>query len=98
LTPRLKQKLAFECLGGLVDKFFYFFNDVGSGMKADDVFIRKVITSFFSSIHFPNETIKQPGEGFESLFLIQKGKVLVSDLFHRFHITTLNDGSYFGDY
>ena len=61
LPPKLKQKLAFTCLEDLIKKFFYFFHDVHSGLKADDVMIRKIITSFSSSMHFPNETIKYPG-------------------------------------
>ena len=67
-------------------------------MKADDVFVRKIITKFNSSMHYPNEQIKCPGEKFESLFFIAKGKILIADLFNRFFITTLSEGSYFGDY
>jgi len=29
---------------------------------------------------------------------VQSGQVLVADLFHRFYITALSSGSYFGDY
>jgi len=45
LTPRLKNKLVFELLGQYYKKFHFFFHDIQTRVSADDIFIRKVLTS-----------------------------------------------------
>jgi len=61
LTPRLKMNLTFECLHDHYLKFYSFFNDLETGFKADRVFVRKIITNFFSSMHYAGEDLYEPG-------------------------------------
>ena len=60
--------------------------------------MRMILTSLNSKIFFPGQTITEAGSYFNELCFIQKGKVIVLDLFSRFNITTLVEGSWFGDY
>ena len=60
--------------------------------------MRKIMTSLNSKVFFPGQTIVHAGSYFNELCFIQKGKVIVMDLFSRFNITTLVKGSFFGDY
>ena len=98
LTPRLKMNLTFECLRKMYTDFKFFFNDIQTGVRADKVFVRKILTNFFSSMHTPGDDLISAGQNMQCLCFIQKGSVLVSDLFNRFYITSLSKGSYFGDY
>lgn len=50
--------------------FYSFFNDVETGFKADRVFVRKVITNFYSSMHYSGEDLYEPGSTFESLCFV----------------------------
>ena len=97
LTPKLKIKLTLTCLDSLHKKFYFFFNDITTGMSADQSLITKILINMFSCLYFPGEPIVKPGQFFENLCFVQKGKVLVVDLFHRFYISHLPSGSYFGD-
>lgn len=97
LKPRLRFKLVCE----LFDRFRRDFNHLFTFQSTDvgNEFISFFITSCYSRLYVPGQTIVHRGENFSELNMICKGKVIVSlrkKYEHEFFI--LYSTNYFGDY
>ena len=98
MPPSIKNKLIDQVLQKQKHKFSFFFDDYYLGVKADKIFVRKVLSKLNLRIHNQGDYVMQPGRSFECLYLIYEGRVDVIDSTERFVITSLPSGSFFGDY
>lgn len=97
LTPKLKNKLVFELLDSYYKKFYFFFNDIQEKVFADDVFIRKILSSMHCQIFFPSVKVVEIGKEVFSIYFIYKGTITVNAEGEE-ELTCLPSGSFFGDY
>ena len=98
LPPKLKTRIVEESLTRYYDKFKYFFVDKDSSNLPDKVFVRKILSSFQPKFYMPGNPIVHAGQYFNEMYFISKRDVLVSDLFLRFNIAKLSEGSFFGEH
>lgn len=54
LPPQLKNQLVRTVLDKYYSLFEYFFNDPTTGIKADQVFVRKVLNALVLGVYQPN--------------------------------------------
>lgn len=85
----------------LITKFRYFFSPFQPDAKyssVDELAIRKVVTSLRAKLLEDNSTVISPNKTVKNVYLIHKGSVNILEQTELFCITTLVEGSFFGEF
>ena len=98
LKPSQKSDILINLLKNRYLDFYNFFNCDEVGFKSHNMFVKEFLTSLSWQTFLPNSPIISRGENLENLYLIESGKVIVSDRENGSEIAVLKKYSFFGDY
>ena len=98
----MKNQIAFAVLKSYYDRYIFFFQDIVMNHQSGENFVRRILTSLdcqiFDSGSVSTSIIVKAGKEVDHVYFIQKNKVDVVDARGIFILSTLLEGSWFGDF